>query len=128
MSGPLRLTSLRHSGGSTFPNWLSGSWLLISPLGLLFTARIAWEKTVLTWSRGPQAVGFSLMHVHPAFAVLGSLCSFLLIVWSVPGSIYLIRRWKSSSLIDKAMVFVSLLASIFLILPDTFFVASHAGP
>jgi hypothetical protein len=54
---------------SALPRWLRLAWLFLAPIGFLFAARIAWEKTVWTWSRGPQAVGFSLMPVHPFFSV-----------------------------------------------------------
>jgi hypothetical protein len=32
-----------------------------------------WEKTVWTWSRGPQMVGFSMMHIYPLIAIGGML-------------------------------------------------------
>ena len=40
-------------------------WFFCAPIALPFAVRIAWEKTVWMWSRGPQMVGFSLMHIHP---------------------------------------------------------------
>jgi hypothetical protein len=52
---------------SALPKWLRTAWIILAPLGLVFAARIAWEKTVWTLHRGPQNVGFSLMHTSPAF-------------------------------------------------------------
>jgi hypothetical protein len=103
------------------PNLLRLVWIFLIPLGVAFAARIAWEKTVWTWSRGPQAVGFSLMHIHPYFAVFGSLCCYLLMLWSVPATIFLVARWKAATKMDKAMVLFSLLITAAIVLPDQFF-------
>jgi hypothetical protein len=73
----------------SLPKWLQNVWILSSPLGLTFAARIAWGKTILTSAQGPQMVGFSLMHIHPGFFAAGILSSYLLIFWLVPASVYL---------------------------------------
>jgi len=80
-----------------------------------------WEKTVWTWSRGPQMVGFSLMHIHPAFAVLGFLCIWALIAWLLPAVFYAIARRKSIGAIDLAMIVCTLFVAVCLIIPDNFF-------
>jgi hypothetical protein len=36
---------------SAIPRWLRLVWLCLSPIGLVFAARIAWEKTVDVVSR-----------------------------------------------------------------------------
>ena len=96
---------------STFPRWLRIAWLCLSPLGLSFAGRIAWEKTIWTWYRGPQAVGFSLMHIHPLFFFVGALCCYLGMLWLIPSGVYLVRGWRRASKIDKLMVLLSLLVS-----------------
>jgi hypothetical protein len=98
---------------SALPRWLRLSWLFLAPIGFLFAARIAWEKTVWTWTRGPQAVGFSLMHIHPFFGIAGITCC-----------VFLTLRWSISSKADIAMVVLSLLATVAIVLPDTFFAQS----
>jgi hypothetical protein len=77
---------------TALPRWLRLNWLFVAPLGLVFATRIAWEKTIWTWSRGPQVVGFSLMHIHPFFSVGGIMCCVLLMLWIVPALIYLTLR------------------------------------
>lgn len=97
------------------------SWLLLAPIGSLFAARIAWEKTVWTWTRGPQMVGFSLMHIHPLFGIVGIICSLLLMLWLIPALIYVILRRHVCSKAEIAMVVLSLLETVAIILPDTLF-------
>lgn len=106
---------------TALPRWLRLSWLFLAPVGLLFAGRIGWEKTVWTWTRGPQAVGFSLMHVHPLFSIFGILCSCLLMSWLIPAAIYLVRRWKAHSKSDIAMVVLCLLVTLAIVLPDQTF-------
>ena len=57
------------------PNFLKVWWVGTSPFAVLFAARILWEKTIWTRSRGPQMVGFSLWHIHSEFALVGILGS-----------------------------------------------------
>jgi hypothetical protein len=106
---------------SAFPRWMHLGWLFLTPVGFLFAARIAWEKTVWTWTRGPQAVGFSLMHIHPLFGIAGITCSILLMLWLIPAFIYVILRWSVCSKSEVAMVVLSLLVTVAIILPDKLF-------
>jgi hypothetical protein len=48
---------------SALPDSLKVWWVFAFPIAALFAARIMWEKTVGTWSRGPQMVGFSALIV-----------------------------------------------------------------
>lgn len=53
-----------------------GFWFAAVP-SFLLAGRAVWEQTVLSWERGPQMVGFSLMHsglgVVLAFACYGAM-------------------------------------------------------
>jgi hypothetical protein len=110
---------------SALPQWLRIAWLCLLPFGLLFAARIAWEKTVWTWARGPQIVGFSLMHMHPFLSLIGALCCYLLMLWLIPGVIYVLKRWKDVATFDKAMVISCLLITLAILIPDAFFARSR---
>lgn len=46
----------------SFPKAVDAVGVVIALTSSLFAGRIAWEHTVLTWTSGPQMVGFSLMH------------------------------------------------------------------
>lgn len=100
--------------------WLRISWLCLSPLGLSFALRIAWEKTVWTVVRGPQMVGFSLMHIHPMFFLTGLLCCWFLMLWLVLAVIYMFAH-KRIPLPDAIMVAVAIFVAVAMLTPDTFF-------
>ena len=107
--------------GSALPNWLKMWWLCVSPLAILFAVRLMWEKTVWTWSRGPQMIGFSLMHIHPMFAILGFLCTVAVMIWLLPATAYAIARRKDIRAFDLAMIACAAFVVISLIIPDNFF-------
>ena len=46
----------------TFPRALKIVGVPIVAAAWIFAARLVWEQTVWSWERGPQMVGFSLMH------------------------------------------------------------------
>ena len=96
-------------------------WLLFAPGAFLFSGRIIWEKTVWTWQRGPQAVGFSLIHIHPGLAILGWLCWLGFALWIFPAGVYAARRWSKREFLDFGLVGAVVLCGIAIILPDTFF-------
>jgi hypothetical protein len=45
-----------------FPKALNWIGLVVVVMSLQLAGRLVWEQTVWTWNRGPQLVGFSLMH------------------------------------------------------------------
>jgi hypothetical protein len=47
----------------------------------ILAARLGWEQTFLSWERGPQMVGFSLM--HSGLGVLLFLAVFVSLLWPV---------------------------------------------
>ena len=66
-------------------------------------------------------VGFSLWHVHPGFAVAGTLCSLAVALWlliAIPCAI--VRRLDIEPW-DWLMMAVSMAVIVALALPDTFF-------
>ena len=60
------------------------------PISFL-SLRLVWEQTFLSWERGPQMVGFSLMHAGIGIVLILTLCAGLLwavitlVVAAVPG-------------------------------------------
>jgi hypothetical protein len=103
------------------PDSLKILWIFASPLALLFSARILWEKTVWTWSRGPQTVGFGLLHIHPGFAVLGIVSSSVLALWLLVAIPYAVARRRDIGPWDWIMMASSIFVIVALTLPDTFF-------
>jgi hypothetical protein len=109
----------------SLPDWLRFSWYCFLPLGLPFAARIAWEETVWTMARGPQMVGFSLMHIHPLFFITGTLSAYLIVAWLVPAGTYAVVRRKNVSGMDLAMILIALFVAITIIIPDDLFAVSR---
>jgi hypothetical protein len=90
-------------------------------LAFLLAGRIFWEKTIWTWSRGPQAVGFSLLHIHPGFAVAGGLSSLALALWLLVAVPYAIVRRREIEPWDWLMMAGAAGVIAVLVIPDTFF-------
>ena len=103
------------------PGFLKVWWVCVSPIAFLFAARILWEKTIWTWSRGPQMVGFTLWHVHPGLAVLGTACSLAIALWLLITVPYAIVRHHYIKTADWSAMVGSALVIVALALPDTFF-------
>jgi hypothetical protein len=79
------------------------------------------EKTVWTWSRGPQMVGFSLMHIHPGLAVVGLLGFLGVMLWRLPAIPYSIVRRRAVGIVDVAMIACGLFVTVAVTIPDNFF-------
>ena len=103
------------------PNFVKVWWICASPFALLFATRILWEKTIWTWSRGPQLVGFALWHVHPLYAIAGMLCSLALALWLIVAIPYAVKRKQDLEIWDLLMMAGSVFVVLALVLPDTFF-------
>jgi len=106
---------------SALPDSLKVWWFFAFPIAAMFAARIMWEKTVWTWSRGPQMVGFSLMHIHPFFAIVGMVSCLAVMVWLLPAIPYAIMRRKIISVADVVMVTCAALVAVAVVIPDYFF-------
>ena len=109
---------------SALPDSLKVWWFFAFPIAGLFAVRIMWEKTIWTWSRGPQMVGFSLMHIHPVFAIIGMVSCLAVMVWLLAAIPYAIARRKIISVADVGMVICAVLVAVAIIIPDTFFAHS----
>jgi Ankyrin repeats (3 copies) len=76
-----------------FPRWLLGIGLLAMPGSAALAARLIWEQTVWSWERGPQWVGFSLLHgALGAFAIPMFLSPPVLALWIVVSAAYVLWR------------------------------------
>jgi hypothetical protein len=86
------------------PNILKIWWVSASPSAFLFAGRILWGKNDLTWSQGPQMVGFALWHIHPGFAVAGTLCSLAVALWLLIAIPYAVVRRRDLEPCDWLMM------------------------
>lgn len=87
----------------------------------MLAARLIWEMTALTWSEGPQMVGFSLMHGFGAFLVLFPLALLVwIVVFAILAIVHKIRRrvvgtpaWSALACAVAAIGLLSLPQSFF---------------
>lgn len=103
------------------PSYLKVWWFCFAPVAILFAARVLWEKTVWTWSRGPQMVGFSLMHIHPMFAIIGMLCCIAVMAWLLLAIPYAVVRRKAIGIVDVTMIVCAVFVAAAVVIPDNFF-------
>jgi hypothetical protein len=97
--------------------WVGTPIILLT--GLL-ACGIVWEETFLSLERGPQMIGFSL--VHGPFAIF-LLAPLLLMFWLIPATIAIAASfWREKTLSRGfwATVVLALAAIGFLILPPAF--------
>jgi hypothetical protein len=107
------------------PNVLKVWWVLVSPLAFLFAGRILWEKTIWTWSKGPQMVGFALWHIYPGFAVAGTLGSLAIALWLLIAIPYAIVRRRDIEPWDWLMMAGAVTIILTLAVPDIFFATAR---
>ncbi len=103
------------------PRRLRVVWFCSAPFALMFAIRIAWEKTVWTWMRGPQRVGFSLRHLYPEMFLIGVVATLIISAWAICAGGYLIARRKKITTGDVAMSATALFVILSAITPDRFF-------
>jgi hypothetical protein len=56
------------------------AWIVTLLGALPLELRLTWERTVLTWTQGPQAVGFTLAHQQLPLLLIGTLCMMAALV------------------------------------------------
>jgi len=110
--------------GSGFPSFLKKWWLACVPIAFLFACELLWEKTWLTWTDGPQMVGFRLFHLWPIpfmaaiLATMGTFCWIPVALW---WSLRRRQRWQRT---DVVMFALALFVVAQALIPDDSF-AQH---
>jgi hypothetical protein len=100
----------------TLPVWLFVTGIVLILGSLTLAARLIWEMTLLTWQRGPQMVGFSLVHGLGVFLFLFplALSAWLLgsfgtvFLWKLRRKTVLKRNWTAIALagLSLALLFI----------------------
>jgi hypothetical protein len=70
-------------------------------------------------------VGFALWHIHPGFAVAGTLCSLAIAVWLLIAIPYAIVRRRDIEPLDWLMMAGAVTIILASAIPDTFFAAGR---
>jgi hypothetical protein len=75
--------------------------------------RTVFEQTVVTWEHGTQALGFSLVHEHVGFFLLGVVGELCLFIWLIGFLAMLIWRLVSHKPTFSSGSWVQLASSLF---------------
>jgi len=75
----------------------------------LLAARLIYEQTYLTWSEGPQMVGYALAHAFSGLLMLGLLCMMICLIAFISGLVFV--AWKRSKITVLDWVLLGLLAT-----------------
>jgi hypothetical protein len=84
-------TVIVRSAAGNFAGWLLGIGVLLLLGSSGLAARLIWEQTVWSWERGPQMVGFMLVHGGGALLVFSPA---LLVGWLAIAIVYLLLRCR----------------------------------
>jgi hypothetical protein len=63
-------------------------------------------------------VGFSLMHIHPAFFLMGVFCSYCLLLWLAIAIVFMVKGRRMPSMKDMLMAALGLFVLVALMVPD----------
>jgi len=74
--------------------WLVVWWWVAALLSAPLYFRLLWEMTLLTWKRGPQMIGFTLIHNHTYFFGVGIIGFMLALAWLPSAVIYIVVKNK----------------------------------
>lgn len=91
-----------------------GFYLTVVPTVLL-AWRLVWEQTALSWDRGPQMVGFSLM--HSGFGILLMLAFYAGLAWAAVTFAIAVFSRARRNLTNVAGAFVVAIAAVIISLP-----------
>ena len=74
----------------SFPKWLIVWWWVAIISAAPLYLRLLWEQTWLTWTEGPQNVGWTLIHNYGEFFIFGLISFLVVFAWIVSASAYLL--------------------------------------
>ena len=115
-----------------FPRtWTIAGYLFLA-LAALFVGRIVYEETILTWTNGPQMVGFAMMHgAAPLILIAGFIGLPGGLLWMLTSLVLLFRRQFRIPPVDwLPMVLLTFLAAMLFVPYETWeeFIVRTAGP
>jgi len=117
---------------SGIPSAWTTSGFVLCAVSALFIGRIVYEETILTWTNGPQMVGFALAHgASPLIVIAGLIGLPCGLLWMLVSLALFFRRKFRVRVFDwLPMVFLSFLIMMLLIPYETWeeLVVRTVGP
>lgn len=103
-------------GGFPKPWIIAGYTLLVA--AALFVGRIVYEETILTWTNGPQMVGFAMMHgAVPVFLLSGLIGVPGSLLWMIVSLVWLFKKKFGIPPADWAPIISLIILAALLFIP-----------
>ena len=114
---PEYINMLRDNTLIGFPRlWTVIGYILVADVAI-FTGRIVYEETILTWKNGPQMVGFAMAHIMPPLLLTGLIGVIGGLLWLIFSVTLLFRRRFRLPWFDLLPILLLLLAGVTLSIP-----------
>jgi len=97
----------------TLPKWIVVWWWIAIISATPLYLRLLWEQTLLTWKRGLQNVGWTLIHNHMEFLIIGLIGYLLILTWIPSTGVYLLVKRRRPT---KSTVFYFAIPLVFIAL------------
>lgn len=107
------------------PRWLIGAGVPLVVAVTAFAIRLVWEQTILSWNRGPQMVGFSLM--HGGLGVFFVVVSIVAAAWLILMLGYMAIRRSAGGLLGGAAAAVCAISLVAILVPYSWWQATFAS-
>ena len=91
-------------------------WFVYLPLAAL-EARLLYEQTWLTYTRGEQMIGFSMAHQFPELLLFGLVGFLGCILWCVVALVFILRRRYQTSTVTKLQFALALTTLLLIFIP-----------
>jgi hypothetical protein len=72
---------MRFVPRSELPLFVKLGWVACVPAATLLACELLWEKTWLTWTHGPQIIGFWIGHVFAGPMIYAILATYATFIW-----------------------------------------------
>jgi hypothetical protein len=100
-----------------FPKLWMVTGYVLAALVAIFTCRVVYEETILTWKNGPQMVGFAMVHTMPSLLLAGLIGAVGGLLWMIVSVTLLFRRRFRLPWFDLLPLLLLLLAGAALSIP-----------
>ncbi len=108
---------LRNNALTGFPKpWMVSGYVFVV-FSAIFVGRIVYEETLLTWTFGPQMIGFAMVHTMPLMILAGLIGLIGGLVWLLVSLVLIFGRKFRIPAIDWIPIVLLLLLGVMLFTP-----------
>lgn len=100
-----------------FPKFVTVIWWVVYLPLLALEARLLYEQTWLTYTRGEQMIGFSMAHQFPELLLIGLAGWLGCILWCIVALVFMLRRRYQTSIVSRLQFALALTTVLLMIVP-----------